>query len=133
MAFMMRFYNNAAKIFGAKGILCRRFENLENKMVYTTRGKCSIYRASSVSVFFCKKFSRAESCAEDEFQSILYFLSNAIHEIKISICKVMTSTRNIKREDKSFAYRNSFNVMVFIPNPLDFICKPLSDVSIIAF
>ena len=30
----------------------RRFENLENKMVYTTRGKCSVYYASRVSVFF---------------------------------------------------------------------------------
>ena len=38
-----RFYNNAAKIFGAEGVLRRRFVNLENKMVYTTRGKCSIY------------------------------------------------------------------------------------------
>ena len=45
-------------------LLCRRFENLENKMVYTTRGKCSIYRASSVSVFFLKKVSSREDCAE---------------------------------------------------------------------
>ena len=57
-------YNNAAKIFGAEVVLCRRFENLESKMVYTTRGKCSIYNASRVSVFFRKKFSRAEDCAE---------------------------------------------------------------------
>ena len=42
----------------------RRFENLENKMVYTTRGKCSIYGASSVSVFFLKKVSSREDCAE---------------------------------------------------------------------
>ena len=48
-------YNNAAKIFGAERVLCRRFENLENKMVYTTRGKCSVYYASRVSVFFLKK------------------------------------------------------------------------------
>ena len=52
VAFLMRLYNNAAKIFGAEGVLCRRLENLEGKMVYTTRGKCSIYRASHVSVFF---------------------------------------------------------------------------------
>ena len=46
------FYNNAAKIFGAEGVLRRRLKNLEGKMVYTTRGMCSIYRASHVSVFF---------------------------------------------------------------------------------
>ena len=57
-------YNNAAKIFGAEGVLRRRLENLEGKMVYITRVKCSIYRASHVSVFFEKKFSRAEGCAE---------------------------------------------------------------------
>ena len=61
---MMRFYNNAAKIFGTEDVLCRRLENLEGKMVYTTRGMCSIYRASHLSVFFEKKFSRAEDCAE---------------------------------------------------------------------
>ena len=45
-------YNNAAKIFGTDVVLCRRLENVEGKMVYTTRGMCSIYRASHVSVFF---------------------------------------------------------------------------------
>ena len=48
-------YNNAAKIFGAEGVLRRRFENLGNKMVYITCGKCSVYYASRVSVFFLKK------------------------------------------------------------------------------
>ena len=38
-----RLYNSAAKIFGAEGVLRRRLEILEDKMVYTTRGKCSIY------------------------------------------------------------------------------------------
>ena len=52
VAFLMRLYNSAAKIFGAEGVLRRRLENLEGKMVYTTRGMCSIYRASHVSVFF---------------------------------------------------------------------------------
>ena len=28
VAFMMRFYNNAARIFGTEGVLCRRFVNL---------------------------------------------------------------------------------------------------------
>ena len=37
-------------------ILCRRLENLESEMVYITRGKCSIYRASRVRVFFEKSF-----------------------------------------------------------------------------
>ena len=33
-----------------------RFENIESKMAYTTRGKCSVYYASRVSVFFEKSF-----------------------------------------------------------------------------
>ena len=36
-------------------VLCRKLENVEGKMVYTTRGKCSVYSASRVSVFFLKK------------------------------------------------------------------------------
>ena len=52
-------------------------------MVYTTRGMCSIYKSFRVSVFFEKKFSRAEGCAEDstfswilraKFISLLVFL-----------------------------------------------------------
>ena len=50
--FLMRFYNNAAKIFGAEGVLCRRLKIVEGKMVYTTRGKYSIYMTSRVGVFF---------------------------------------------------------------------------------
>ena len=42
VAFLMRLYNNAAKIFGAEGVLRRRLENLEGKMVYTTRGSICI-------------------------------------------------------------------------------------------
>ena len=52
-------YNNAAKFFGVEVVLCRRLEHLEGKMVYTTREKCSIYRASRVGVFFLKKSFRA--------------------------------------------------------------------------
>ena len=59
----MRLYNNAAQIFGAKEVLRRRLEILEGKIVYTTRGMCSIYRASRVSVFFLKKvFARRRLC-----------------------------------------------------------------------
>ena len=47
-----RLYNNAAKIFGIIVVLCRRLEILEGKMVYTTRGKYSIYKTSRVGVFF---------------------------------------------------------------------------------
>ena len=55
MAFVfqhLRLYNNAAKIFGTEGVLRRRFAVLEDKMVYTKRGKCSIYWLSRVGVFF---------------------------------------------------------------------------------
>ena len=62
--FSIRLYNNDAKIFGVEGVLRRRLENLEGEMVYTTRGKCSIYRASRVGVFFLKKVSSREDCAE---------------------------------------------------------------------
>ena len=40
-------------------------------MVYTIRGKCSIYRASRVSDFFVIFFLRAESCAENVFNSLV--------------------------------------------------------------
>ena len=33
----------------------RRLEILESKMIYTARGKCSVYYASRVGVFFLKK------------------------------------------------------------------------------
>ena len=69
----MCLYNNAAKIFGAEGVLRRRFENLESKMVYTTCGKCSIYYASRVSVFFLKKFLCAEGDKSKEVVSKLLF------------------------------------------------------------
>lgn len=35
-----------------------QFENMESKMVYTIRGKCSIYYASRVGVFFFEKSFR---------------------------------------------------------------------------
>jgi len=66
----MCLYNNTAKIFGAEGVLRRRLENLEGKMVYTTRGKCSVYYASRVSVFFLKKVSSREDCAEGTIGSL---------------------------------------------------------------
>ena len=59
-------YNSAAKIFGAEGVLRRRLEILEGKMVYTTRGSICITRVSARMYFFEKKFSRAEGCAEGE-------------------------------------------------------------------
>ena len=36
----------------------------ESKMVYTTHGKCSVYYAPRVNIFFREKFSCAESYAE---------------------------------------------------------------------
>ena len=69
VAFLMRLYNSAAKIFGAEGVLRRRLEILEGKMVYTTRGSICITRVSARMYFFEKKFSRAEGCAEDCVES----------------------------------------------------------------
>ena len=43
-------------------------------MVYTICGKCSVDYASRVGVFFEKKFSSAEDCAE-EITCLLYTLS----------------------------------------------------------
>jgi len=78
----MRLYNNAAKIFGAERVLRRRLENLEGKMVYTTHGKCSIYRASRVSVFFLKKVSSREDCAEGYW---VYYYNYPIYELSANI------------------------------------------------
>ena len=47
-----------------EGVLCRRIEKLDGKVVYTTRGKSCVYRASRVGEFFCKKVSSREDCAE---------------------------------------------------------------------
>ena len=71
-------YNNATKIFGTEGVLRRRFENLEGKMVYTTRAKCSIYRASRVGVFFLKKVSSREDCAELAVGNVALYLTIAL-------------------------------------------------------
>ena len=73
----MCLYNNAAKIFGIIVVLCRRLEILEGKMVYTTRGKYSIYKTSRVGVFFWKKFSSRKDCAEG--YDNLYLLSFVWH------------------------------------------------------
>ena len=58
------------------------FENLESKRVYTTCGKCSVYYASRVSVFFWKKFSsaeyNAEDCAELAVSDVALFLTIAL-------------------------------------------------------
>ena len=53
-------YNNAAKIFGAEVVLCRRLEKLEGKMVYITRGSICITRVSAWVCFLKKKFLRAK-------------------------------------------------------------------------
>ena len=55
----------------------RRFENMESKMVYTTRGKCSVYYASRVSVFFLKKV-----CVCRRLCRRLSYQSNSIQEAK---------------------------------------------------
>ena len=56
-------YNNATKIFGTEGVLRRRLEILDGKMVYTTRGKCSISMLPAW-VCFLKMFLSAEDCAK---------------------------------------------------------------------
>ena len=56
MAFMMRFYNNAAKIFGAKGVLCRRLEILGRNLVYKACGSGCIITTSAWVYFFEKSF-----------------------------------------------------------------------------
>ena len=39
-------------------VLCQIFAVLEDKVIYTTRGKCGVYYASRVSVFFFEKSFR---------------------------------------------------------------------------
>ena len=48
--------SNRSRIFDVLVILCRRLENVERKVVYTIRGKCSVYYASRVRCFFEKSF-----------------------------------------------------------------------------
>ena len=74
MAFVfqhLRLYKNAAKIFGAEGVLCRKLEFFEWKVVYEACGSCYVISTSAWVYFFEKKFSRAESCAE-EITCLLY-------------------------------------------------------------
>ena len=53
-------YNNATKIFGAEGVLRRRWKNLEGKMVYTIRGSVVFTMLPAWVYFFEKKFLRAK-------------------------------------------------------------------------
>ena len=54
--YQKRFYNNAAKIFGMEGVLCRRLESLEKKMVYIACGSGCIITTSAWLCFFEKSF-----------------------------------------------------------------------------
>ena len=49
-------YNNAAKIFGAEGVLCRRLEKLKVIWIYKASGKCCKSIASRLWCFFEKSF-----------------------------------------------------------------------------
>ena len=62
IVFLMRFYNNAAKIFGAEGVLRRRLEILESIMVYITRGSSCITDASAWVYFFEKSIFARRLC-----------------------------------------------------------------------
>ena len=52
----MCFYNNAAKIFGAEGVLCRKLELLERKVVDIACGSGCIISTSASVYFFEKSF-----------------------------------------------------------------------------
>ena len=73
LGFMMRFYNNAAKIFGTEDVLCRRLENLGRNLVYIACGSGCIITTSVWVCFFCYFFLRAEDCAEGCAKSQLFF------------------------------------------------------------
>ena len=49
-------YNNTAKIFGAEGVLCRKFELLERKVVDIACGSVCIITTSAWVYFFEKSF-----------------------------------------------------------------------------
>ena len=50
------FYNNAAKIFGVEGVLCRRLEKLVRKVVYIACGSGCIITTSAWVYFLEKSF-----------------------------------------------------------------------------
>ena len=51
-----RFYNNAAKNFGAEGILCRWLENLDRKVIYKACESSYVISTSAWVYFFEKSF-----------------------------------------------------------------------------
>ena len=64
MAFMMRFYNNAAKIFGILVVLCRRFVNIAIGR-HLKQEEGVDYQRLPLVYFFVIFFLRAEDCAEN--------------------------------------------------------------------
>ena len=60
----MCLYNNAAKIFGTEGFLCRRFVNVAIKRCLK-QAEGVDYQRLPLGCFFCYFFLSAESCAEE--------------------------------------------------------------------
>ena len=58
-----RLYNNAAKIFGAEGILCRRFVNVAIKR-HLKQAEGVDYQRLPLGCFFCYFFLSAEDFSE---------------------------------------------------------------------
>ena len=54
--YQKRLYNNAVKIFGTKGVLCRRLERLERKEADITCGSAYNIATSAWVYFFEKSF-----------------------------------------------------------------------------
>ena len=54
--FLMRLYNNAAKIFGTERVLYRRLEIYEWKVTYKACGSCYVISTSAWVYFFEKSF-----------------------------------------------------------------------------
>ena len=71
VAFLMRLYHDAAKIFGTEGILCRRFVNFAIKR-RLKQAEGVDYQRLPLGCFFVIFFLSAESCAEVLISSLKF-------------------------------------------------------------
>ena len=80
-----RFYNNAAKIFGAEDVLCRRLENLGRNLVYKACGSGCIITTSAWVYFFEKSFRVPKIVPKVLSRACVYYITRTISVNKVFI------------------------------------------------
>ena len=73
-----RFYNNAAKIFGTEGVLCRRLEILGRNLVYKACGS-GYNTATSAWVYFFEKSFRVPKIVPKKLLSYTVELDSLVY------------------------------------------------------